>query len=99
MMSPSRTKLVCCLIYFFALVSRTTVSTVVAEVRWQKQAEAFVSPETMWGQVGGGFVPKRGACPPLILFDYIDHLALTQGFTYLNNPKYSWTSLALAILA
>ena len=28
-----------------------------------------------------GFVPKHGACPPLITSDYIDHLALTQGFT------------------
>ena len=46
-----------------------------------------------------GFVPKRGACPPLIISDYIDHLALTQGFTYLNNLKYSFTSLALAMLA
>ena len=34
-----------------------------------------------------GFVPKRGACPPLIISDYIDHLALTQGFTYLKQPK------------
>ena len=83
-----------------ALVLRTTVSTVVAEVSWQEQADAFVSPETMWGQVAGGFVPKRGACPPLIIIsDYIDHLALTQGFTYLNNLKYSLTSLALARLA
>ena len=32
-----------------------------------------------------GFVPKSGACPPLIISDYIDHLALRQGFTYLNN--------------
>ena len=31
--------------------------------------------------------------------DYIDHLALTEGFTYLNNVKYSLTSLALAMLA
>ena len=46
-----------------------------------------------------GFVPKRGACPPLIISDYIDHLALAQGFTYLNNLKYSLTSLALAVLA
>ena len=84
---------------FFGLVSRTTKSTVVTEVSWQKQAEAFVSPETMWGQVGGGFVPKRGACPPLIISDDIDHLALTYGFTYLNNQKYSLTSLALAMLA
>ena len=71
----------------------------VAGVTWQKQADVFVSTETMWGQVGGGFVPKRGACPPLIISDYIDHLALTQGFTYLNNLKYSLTSLALAVLA
>ena len=62
MMSPSRTKLFCCLFVFFALVPRTTVSTVVAEVSWQKQADAFVSPETMWGQVGADFVNKRGAC-------------------------------------
>ena len=46
-----------------------------------------------------GFVPKRGACPPLIISDYIDHLALTKGFTYLNNQKYSLTSLALTMLA
>ena len=46
-----------------------------------------------------GFVPKRGACPPSIIFDYIDHLALTQGFTYLNNLKYSLTPLAFAMLA
>ena len=46
-----------------------------------------------------GFVPKRGACPPLIISYYIDHLALTQGFTYVNNLKYSLTSLALAMLA
>ena len=46
-----------------------------------------------------GFVLKRGACPPLVLSDYMDHLALTQGFTYLNKLKYSLTSLALAMLA
>ena len=46
-----------------------------------------------------GFVPKRGACPPLNIFDYIERLALTQGFTYLNNPKYSLSSLALEMLA
>ena len=46
-----------------------------------------------------GFVPKRGACPPLIISDYIDHLELTQGFTYLNSLKYSLASLALAMLA
>ena len=45
-------------------------------------------------------MPKRGACPPLITSDYIDHLAFTQGFTFLlNNLKYSSTSLALAMLA
>ena len=44
-------------------------------------------------------MPKRGACPPSIISDYIDHLVLTQGFTYLKNPKYSLPSLALAILA
>ena len=87
------------LFFFFALVSRTTVSTVVAETSWQKQCEEFVSPETMWGRVGGDFVPKRGACPPLIISDYIDHLALTQGFTHLNNLKHSLTSLALETLA
>ena len=46
-----------------------------------------------------GFVHKRGACPPLINSDYIDHLALTQGFTYSNNLKYSLASLALAMSA
>ena len=46
-----------------------------------------------------GFVPKRGACPPLIFSDYIDHLALTQRFTYLNNLKYRLTSLARAMLS
>ena len=46
-----------------------------------------------------GIVPKRGACPPLNFSDYIDHFALMQGFTYLNNLKYSLTSLALAMLA
>ena len=46
-----------------------------------------------------GFVPKRGVCPPLIISDYIDHLALTKGFTYPNNLKYSLTWLALAMLA
>ena len=35
----------------------------------------------------------------MIISDYIDHLALTQGFTYLKNLKYSLTSLALATLA
>ena len=45
-----------------------------------------------------GFVSERGACPPLIISDYVDHFALTQGFTYLNNLKYSLTSRALAIL-
>ena len=44
-------------------------------------------------------MPKRGACTPLIISDYIDHLALTQVFTYLNNLKYSLTSLALAMLS
>ena len=44
-------------------------------------------------------MPKLGACPPLNISDYIDHLPLTQGFTYLNNLKYSLTSLALAMLA
>ena len=44
-------------------------------------------------------MPERGACPPLNISDYIDHLALTQGFTYLNNLRYSLTSLALAMLA
>ena len=45
-------------------------------------------------------MPKRGACPPLIISDYVDRLALTQGFTYyLNNLKYSLTSLAFAMLA
>ena len=45
-------------------------------------------------------MPKRGACSPLVISDYIDHLALlTQGFTYLNNLKYSLKSLALAMLA
>ena len=39
-------------------------------------------------------VPKRGPCPPLIISYYIDHLALTQRFTYLNNLKYRFTSLA-----
>ena len=42
---------------------------------------------------------KRGACPPLVISDYIDHLASTQGFTYPNNLKYGLTSLALAMLA
>ena len=46
-----------------------------------------------------GFVPKRGVGPPLVISDYVEHLALTQGFTYLNNLKYSLTSLALAMLA
>ena len=46
-----------------------------------------------------GFVLKHGACPLLIISDYIDHLALTQGFTYLNKIKYSLTPLALAMLA
>ena len=45
------------------------------------------------------FVPKRGACLPLIISDYIDHRALTREFRYLNNLKYSLTSLALAMLA
>ena len=49
-------------------------------------------------------MPKRGASPPLIISDYIDHLALThlaltQGLTYINNLKYSLASLALAMLA
>ena len=44
-------------------------------------------------------MPKRDACPPLIISEYIDHLALTQGFTCLNNLEYSLTSLALAMLA
>ena len=45
-------------------------------------------------------MPKRGACPTLLVFfDYFDHLATTQGFTYVNNLKYSLTSLALALLA
>ena len=44
-------------------------------------------------------MPNRGAGPSLIIFDYIDRLALALGFTYLNNPKYSLTSLALAMLA
>ena len=44
-------------------------------------------------------MPTRGACPPLIISDYIAHFALTQGFTYLNNLKYMLTSLALAMLA
>ena len=44
-------------------------------------------------------MPKRGACPPLIISDYIDHLALTQRFTYLNNLKYTLTPLALALFA
>ena len=46
-----------------------------------------------------GFVPKRGACQPLIISNYIDHLALRQGFTYLINLKNSLTSLALAMFA
>ena len=46
-----------------------------------------------------GFVPKRGGCLPLFFSDYIDHLALTKGFTYLNNLKYSLTSLVFAMLA
>ena len=46
-----------------------------------------------------GFVPKRGACLPLVAADYIDHLALTEGFTYLNNLKYSLTFLVFAMLA
>ena len=45
-----------------------------------------------------GFVPKRGACPPLIISDYVDHPALTLGLTYLN-LKYSLTSLAVGYLA
>ena len=43
-------------------------------------------------------MPKRGACPQYIISDYINHLALTQGFTYPNNVKYSLTFLALAML-
>ena len=43
--------------------------------------------------------PSAALCPQLIFSDYIDHLALTQGFTYLNNLKYSLTPLALAKLA
>ena len=46
-----------------------------------------------------GFVHNRSACPPLIISNCIDHLAMTQGFTYLNNLKYSLTFLALALLA
>ena len=42
---------------------------------------------------------KRGACSPLIISEYIDHLALTKEYTYLNNLKYSLTSLAFAMLA
>ena len=44
-------------------------------------------------------MPKRGACPPLIIPDCIDHLVLKQGLTYVNNLNYSLTSLALAMLA
>ena len=44
-------------------------------------------------------MPKRGACPPLPFSDCIDHLALTQRFTYVNNREYSLKSLALAMLA